>query len=163
MAHLNDRSADIDFSQRSGNGNARISGISIVNDSRDPGSGIRSGDDITITSQIEILKQPVARMEYAIAIYSSSGVNLLHLSTDTSGVVVCGDGPSAEIKCRLPRLPLRGGTYTLNLFLSSSGEVLDWVRNACRLVVEDGDYYRTGKLPPSSHSPFLFPAEWEIS
>jgi lipopolysaccharide transport system ATP-binding protein len=57
--------------------------------------------------------------------------------------------PSSGIaKCIIPRLPLSEGEYTLEIFMEVGHEVQDWVEDAHKLAVVDGDFYGTGRLYP---------------
>jgi lipopolysaccharide transport system ATP-binding protein len=48
------------------------------------------------------------------------------------------------------RWPTSGGYYTFNIYTSSKGEIIDWIKNAGSINVETGDYYGTGKIPASN-------------
>ena len=51
----------------------------------------------------------------------------------------------------IPRLPLRGGGYSINLWCEVNGHLADWVREAARFEVLDGDYFGTGRTPPAAY------------
>jgi hypothetical protein len=38
----------------------------------------------------------------------------------------------------------------------------DWVQRAARLSVAEGDFFGTGRLPPSSHGGLLIPHTWSV-
>jgi lipopolysaccharide transport system ATP-binding protein len=38
----------------------------------------------------------------------------------------------------------------------------DWVQRAALLVVEPGDFYGTGRLPPATHGGVLVKQTWEL-
>lgn len=46
----------------------------------------------------------------------------------------------------VPEWPLSGGTYLVTSFVESSGVIQDWVEDAARIDVLDGDFFGTGKL-----------------
>jgi lipopolysaccharide transport system ATP-binding protein len=39
--------------------------------------------------------------------------------------------------------------YDLNLFGGVKGQVADWIRQAARMQVVEGDYFGTGRVPPA--------------
>jgi hypothetical protein len=43
---------------------------------------------------------------------------------------------------------LKVGAYSFALFSTSNNEVLDWIKDAGFINVENGDYYHTGRLAP---------------
>lgn len=59
--------------------------------------------------------------------------------------------PHGTILLDIPRLPLRGGGYTVNLWCEVNGHLADWVRDAARFEVLDGDYFGTGRTPPPAY------------
>ena len=69
-------------------------------------------------------------------------------------------GPN-KIRISIPKLPLKGGEYTVTLFAEVNGEVADWIQEATILQVESGDFYNTGKLPESSQGNFYMEHSFE--
>ena len=51
----------------------------------------------------------------------------------------------------IPRLPLRGGGYVINLWCEVNGHLADWIRDVARFDVLDGDYFGTGRTPPAAY------------
>jgi len=64
--------------------------------------------------------------------------------------------------CDLEKFPLTGGKYSVNISLSRNGEMLDWVQEAAMIDVEDGDFYGTGRIVPSSHRSILTENKWSV-
>ncbi len=46
----------------------------------------------------------------------------------------------------VPEWPLSGGTYTVTSYIESNGVVQDWVEDAARIEVVDGDFFGTGRI-----------------
>ena len=59
------------------------------------------------------------------------------------------------VDIKLPRFPLVAGVYSIVMFLSADGVILDLVENAESFNVESGDFYGTGKLPPENQGCFV--------
>jgi lipopolysaccharide transport system ATP-binding protein len=59
--------------------------------------------------------------------------------------------PQGTLVLEIPRLPLRGGAYSINLHSEVNGHLADWVKDAARFDVHDGDYFGTGKTPPPAY------------
>jgi lipopolysaccharide transport system ATP-binding protein len=66
------------------------------------------------------------------------------------------------IKVSIDRLPLMPGRYSLTLYATVSGVVVDWIKNAAFFTVEAGDFYQTGKLPPPDQGDFLMDYEFSV-
>lgn len=99
-----------------------------------------------------VLKNPII----AVGIDDSAGQRILHLSNESSGESFHSlDVENESIYIEIPKLQLCPGSYTIVLFLSSNGVIVDWIQNAFRMQVDMADYYGSGKLPPSGQGFFL--------
>jgi lipopolysaccharide transport system ATP-binding protein len=88
-----------------------------------------------------------AKTSVAVAIYDSSGYKVTNISShyfyDRGFEDISRDG---EFICEIPKLPLRSGHYSLELFCQVNGEVSDWIKDVRAFEVSDGDYYGTGRI-----------------
>jgi len=57
--------------------------------------------------------------------------------------------PEGFIDCIIDELPLSLGTYYLGLYVDVNGDVQDWLDSAATLLVEDGNFYGTGRDYPT--------------
>jgi len=58
-------------------------------------------------------------------------------------------------------LALLPGSYSVNIYCTVNGVLADWVVDAARLDVAEGDYFGTGKLPPRRYGAVIVPHRWE--
>jgi lipopolysaccharide transport system ATP-binding protein len=105
---------------------------------------------------------PVRDGTFAVAIYTLFGVHVLQCQSDVVGDRFHALPATGEVRCRLPRLPLPGGRYVLNVFGTAGGDIADWVQRACELTVADGDFYGSGRLPAEGNRTVLVDQEWEL-
>lgn len=68
---------------------------------------------------------------------------------------------SGEVVCNFTKLPLQPGLYYLHFFVSDLRNVFDYVHYGARLEVESGNFFGTGKLPPSGT--FLVANTWQLN
>lgn len=54
-----------------------------------------------------------------------------------------------------PKIPFKSGEYTFTLFCTANGEIADWIQEAGSFIVEAGDFYKSGKLPPEGQGSFF--------
>jgi lipopolysaccharide transport system ATP-binding protein len=149
---------------RTGSGALRFESIELQDVDGIPITVTRSGDSIRIVLRYRGQStQGLRNVQFSLGVCGAMQENLFHLSTAVSGNDFETLLQQGAVICYLPRLPLRGGTYIINLFCMVAGEIADWVQGAYRLTVEDGDFFRTGKLPPTSHSPILVDHSWAIA
>lgn len=148
---------------RSGDGRARISDIwfSDIEGNRLP--ILKSGQEVQLHICVDPISGSCRNLILAAGVTTLQGEGILHLSTEIGGLVVQHFDVRSVFTCTLPRLTLRGGYYSMNLFLSSNGVVADWLQDAFRFQVEDADFYGTGKLPPEGYSIFLADFSWAVA
>jgi lipopolysaccharide transport system ATP-binding protein len=66
------------------------------------------------------------------------------------------------ISCMVEKLPLAPRSYTLNLTIRQNDIIQDWIQEAVIITVEGGDFYGTGRLPPSTHGGVFFEQHWSV-
>ena len=106
--------------------------------------------------------RPVRAPVFAVGVYSMLGVLMLQLQSDVTGARVREAPPAGEIRCRVPKLPLPAGSYTVNLFAHAGSEIADWVQRAATLTVAEGDYFGSGHKLGESHQSVLVDHAWEL-
>jgi lipopolysaccharide transport system ATP-binding protein len=104
--------------------------------------------------------RPVRNAVFAVGIYTLFGALILQCQSDVAGAVFRELPPRGEIRCRIPRLPLPAGRYTLNLFGTAAGDIADWIQRASELTVAEGDFFGSGQRLPEAHQSVLVPQEW---
>jgi lipopolysaccharide transport system ATP-binding protein len=105
---------------------------------------------------------PLRNVHISVGLYTPTGEGALYLSNDFSPVVFDHLPASGTVHCRLDRLPLMPGSYVVNLYCTVNGLLADWVIDAVRFEVGEGDFFGTGKLPPPGYGSVLVPQAWEI-
>jgi lipopolysaccharide transport system ATP-binding protein len=98
----------------------------------------------------------------SIGVFTSRGEGALHLSSEISGYHLGSVPPSGDIVCRLDRVGLLPGRYTVNVHVTASGTLADWVVDAATVDVAEGDLYGTGRLPPPGYGSVAVPQAWKV-
>ena len=101
-------------------------------------------------------------VDMAIDIFALSGQCMLSLNNEMAGVEFGASPSSGRLCCRIERFPLAPGQYHVTLFCRVNGTIADWLTQAAVLTVEAGDFFGTGRLPPSTHGGFLIPQSWRL-
>jgi len=154
-----------DRKDRQGNGKLRMVDTWIVDENNNRVSSVVVGQTITICVRYQILDgKSVNGLKTAIAINSLGNIQLSLLSNTLTGDDfddnIVSDG---IIKCKIKKLPLNKGSFVYNImFRDKNNDILDYLAEAGRFVVVEGDYYGTGKTPESDRL-FLMNHNWEIS
>lgn len=98
----------------------------------------------------------------SIAFYNTFGEGVLFLSNDISNAFFEEIPGKATFVCSLDKFPLMPGSYSVNIYCTVNGVVADWVKDAARVDVEYGDFYGSGKLPPSGYGAVVTPYDWIV-
>jgi lipopolysaccharide transport system ATP-binding protein len=102
--------------------------------------------------------------EISIVVYGSDGSRITNLSSlYFDADLFVNASAEGQFVCNLPKLPLRSGRYTAALYCKADGQVSDWIRSAVSFDVEDGDYYRTGRIMTAYTGSVFIEHSWELS
>jgi len=148
---------------RRGNGRIRFTNVSILNNRLEAVEHATSGQDIYISLEYDMGNY--RKLENVIIQISFAGVFGQPLFACLSRVAKDGVlrlTPGARILCHIPRLPLLPGTYTFNIWCKVAETMEDWVADAGKLSVAEGDYFGTGKLTTNVVGDFLVINEWSV-
>jgi lipopolysaccharide transport system ATP-binding protein len=96
----------------------------------------------------------------SVAIYGYDGSLYTVLGNEYASLPFDQISREGKFICSMEKFPLTGGKYSVNISLSRGGEMLDWVQEAAVIDVEDGDFYGTGRIVPSSHRSILIENKW---
>ena len=144
-------SSDIEArTDRRGNGRVRITGIA---------PAVRTGSDSSIRIRYRG-EDPVRNVDFALALFTTRGEGVAHLSTSATGGPFKHLPKRGEVTCRLPRASVAPGLYRVNAFCTIGGQVADWVTDAAVIEVAEGDFYGSGRLPPSGYGSVLVEHSW---
>lgn len=105
----------------------------------------------------------VKQVSVAVVINTSEGVRVTNLwneyETAQPFSVISGTG---EFICEIRRMPLCAGTYYVDLYCSVQGARVEWIEHAATFQVEDGDYYRSGRVTNYTGCIFM-DHQWSLS
>lgn len=153
-----------DRTDRKGNQKLIFTSFELKNSNGQVLSSVRIGESVDLVFQYQSSADAELRnVNVAIGIHGKFDEHLFHLSTNVQGADFDSLPPSGEIVCRLPHFPLQPGFYSFNLFSTVGGEITDWLQNAGTIEIEAGDFFGTGKLPPSDQGPFLIRHSWHYN
>jgi lipopolysaccharide transport system ATP-binding protein len=146
---------------RHGNGRLQFAEMVIRDDVGDPIDTAVSGQDIAVKiAYISSEATPLRNVSISVGFYSALGQFLFYCGNEMTGNPFRSIPPKGEITCSIPRLPLSPGRYVLNLHCEVNGILSDWVQQAGHITVAEGDFFRSGRLPPSGHGGMLVPHSW---
>lgn len=146
---------------RSGTGTLKFTSVRVMGAT--PHAPAQSGEDATIVIGYETADgRPARNVHFSCGVRGMFDERLFHLSTSNAGEDFEEVPAKGVVHCRVPRLPLQPGSYHLALFTMTSTVMTDYVPHAATLDVEAGDFFGSGRLPPSDEGQLLVAHEWRI-
>jgi lipopolysaccharide transport system ATP-binding protein len=149
---------------RQGNQTLRFTSFEMRNEAGVAVPNVSSGQDVTLAFQYEARPGVrLANVKVAVGVHGKFDESLFHLSNTSSNDALDLLPTRGTLCCRLAKLPLQPGNYTFNLFCSVGDDVADWVQNAGAVIVEPGDFFKSGRLPGIEGGPYLVDHSWSLS
>jgi lipopolysaccharide transport system ATP-binding protein len=145
---------------RTGNGEARFTGMEFLNEAGQPTSMVRSGDRLTLRLHYRANRQ-LRDLVVGISIDNEYGTMIAASNNwgtgDSIPVVEPGEGyADLEIDC----LYLQPSRYYLTLRLGKWNDRHDELKNCIAFDVEPSDYYGSGRGIHRSFGLIFFPSRW---
>jgi len=147
---------------RQGDGRLRFTDLRIVSDAGKPTVVIQSGQPVEFSVGYSSSSGAELRdVMMSFDLFAQSGQCMMILNNEMVGVDFSSAAAVGRFRCRVDRFPLAAGQYHITLFCKVNGRIADWVQQAAVLMVEAGDFFGSGRLPPASHGGFLVPQQWQ--
>jgi len=156
---------DLSTKERFGDGTYRISRITTLDQAGREGANVQTGSQCTVVidyAQEKSFPEEVKEVMAGIVVQGEYGDRLLGLPSDILPTNFLPLPSRGRLQCKIPRLPLLPGTYTLTVSLLVNGRLMDKIVSAISFTVEDGDFFGSGKLPNRSMTPLCVDYGWEL-
>jgi lipopolysaccharide transport system ATP-binding protein len=145
------RQALADRPDRQGSGVIRFTAMQLLDERRATLNALRCGEQAILRLWFDNRsRQALTHLQLAVGIDNHLGERIAYLSSDMIQADLASVPAAARtLEVHLPRLPLAPGRYAYTLFCTVGGAIADWVQNAGEFEVEPGDFFGSGKLPPT--------------
>jgi len=147
---------------RRGSGRLRFTDMDVAAADGSPASVIQCSQDVEFSVGYTSDGADLKNVYMAIDIFALSGQCMLSLNNDMVGVEFGAAPSKGRLCCRIERLPLAPGHYSVTLFCRVNGTIADWLQQAAALTVEAGDFFGTGSLPAPTLGGCLVPQCWRL-
>ena len=146
---LNRRNEDVLFEdlERSGDGAIRIQNYVVRDCKTNSTAEVLSGNDVEIEMEYTSKEETsIANCRFSLGFKDEMGTLMFNCPSNVldKNFIIQKKG---SLICKIPRIPLKEGTYSITLFVEYKGVIADWVIDGGLLNVVAGDYYKTGILP----------------
>jgi lipopolysaccharide transport system ATP-binding protein len=105
---------------------------------------------------------PLRNVQVSAGFFTALGEGALYLSNDLVGTSFDNLPSAGSFRCSFERFPLLPGTYVVNLYSTVNGILADWVADAARIHVVEGDFFGTGRLAPQGYGAVAVPHRWDF-
>jgi homopolymeric O-antigen transport system ATP-binding protein len=136
---------------RQGSGDLRFLAISPEGEGGCSVSAFQCGMESTLHLLIQnFTGRDLHNVRIAVGIDNIMGQRVALLDTELIDADIPAVLPGRHsVRMTIPRMVLIPGQYQLAVYATARGIIADWIKNACIISVEEGNYYSTGRLPLS--------------
>ena len=144
------------------NGALKLGSVLLTDDRGRQLQSVLCGQDCRIVVTLETAA-PLSNVTILLAINDHIGTRIAQLNSATRGFHLPLPKGKSVISCRLPRLPLSPRSYDLTAKVLIQNSCVLMAENAAQLVVENGDFYGSGRMPDPEWAGFVqLPHDWSI-
>jgi lipopolysaccharide transport system ATP-binding protein len=148
---------------RKGSGWIRFKKVSILNERLEAVETVVSGQNISISFEYDIRgTETVNHVVVQTKFFGLFGQPIFGCWSRSSHRESLTLSRGTRLLCRIPRLPLQPGVYAFTIYCMVGENLEDYVADAGKLTVVDGDYFGTGKLPPRDGGDFIVAHNWTV-
>lgn len=123
---------------------------------RTPAISVGDPIDLVVSYRCDNIAALTGPVVCAVRIQSAYNPNICILSSwlmDSNLSITSGEG---RWRCSIESLPLSPGLYNLEISFSSPGMLHDLIRDVEGFIVEDSDFFGTGRTPKKSSAGVLY-------
>jgi lipopolysaccharide transport system ATP-binding protein len=150
---------------RTGTGSARVTALRLEDADGNLVTAAPSGSAVRFVLEYDTAEHAnLAELVVNIVVSEHGGRGLVSFMSQVAGPGLRDAPRRGKVRCLVPRLPLMPGHYNVQYSCLLGSELADKVHQAGSLVVIDGDFFGTGRLPPQAdyYGPVLADNEWSI-
>jgi lipopolysaccharide transport system ATP-binding protein len=138
-----------DVLARSADGSLELLSLGPAGENGEPLAMAQCGRDLYLALTLRASKS-LPDSTVSVGINSLHEVRIATLHSTIAGAHLSIPKGTHTIVCRVPHLGIAPGCYSLDAKVYAGAEVALWAPRVQQLVVEQGDFFETGKLPAST-------------
>lgn len=139
----------------------KFNSIDVINAKGEHVDTVFSGEDVFVElGYASTRTEPLEQVSVSLIASNEFGENMFCCWSDLVTSKFSNLPPTGKLVCRIPKLPLIPGNYHLSFNLVVETKTTDKLSQACELTVVEGNYFRTGKLPPRKLGSFYVEHDW---
>jgi len=147
---------------RDGEGTFRFKNIILKDKEGSVLNAAQTGSDLIMEIEFDLKKESLNNLSLALTIYNDEGREMFTLANHISKAPFETVNKGNVIQCLVKKFPLTSGSYLCNIIAYKDGIVQDYIQEAYNLEVEEGDFFGTGKIVPTTQQSFLVENVWQL-
>jgi len=152
----------LSLTNRRGTGKVKVNNFWIEDGHNNKLNNPTTGKDCYFVIQFVKSDAKVSKnVDIGFAVKTLLGYNLIVNYLSYLGQEINKCPAKGLVKFKIKKLPLAAGEYTLDFRVTANNTETDYLPNAYRLTVEEGDYYKIGIPITQKHSPIYLDGFWE--
>ena len=143
--------------ERKGNGYIRVEKFETSAD------GIELGQDLEVKMLLHVYRN-CDRVDISFDVKDEGYSQVVHVSNYDSQFHLLNvkAGESYFVRCLIKNINLSPGTYTSNIWIGSSYEMYDWLRECVRFYVKQNETFIQRETPYDPSSKVVLASNWEL-
>lgn len=149
---------------RTGNGAARLCGMSVQDKSGNEIDTVLTGEDLILVFRLKTGQEPIRNLDFGLNFYDQEDGNMgVNYSSYHGKYFDVDANTEFLIHCRVPHFPFTVGTYKVGTRILVNNEEADWLLGGAAFIrVENGDFFGTGSIGFSHSGMTNFVADWKF-
>ena len=148
--------------KRKGNGKIKFKKANLYDEDEKEITYVQTGKPLTIGLEYVLQEKNDLPCVFQIVFKNMYRQSLFTCVTRASSKEVLRIRDNGEIQCRIPKLSLLSGRYLCRINVKLNEELADYIEDAFKLDVIDGDFFGNGKLQPNDCGSLVIEHYWKI-
>ena len=160
---LTDAKNELHIAERMGSGDFLIHHVEIVDEKGNALSTVECGASCAIKIHYQKMtdkKIDPKNILAAIIVHGEQMERIFGAANNFSGEKLLPFPDSGTLLCKLPKLPLLPGDYSLRVGLKINGDLVDKILTGRILVVRGGDFFGSNRMPNREVTPLCVASSW---
>jgi lipopolysaccharide transport system ATP-binding protein len=158
MREQSKSNTSLENKSRKGNGKALFTKIAFFQNLEEVAFP-STGENFKVRLYLKV-NQTIKQSFFAISFNTLEGENKMLLSSELINKSYQFEVGEHFVDCNIDKNPLQAGEYSINIFLKSNNDIVDWLQEALVVEIAPGDFYGTGRTIENGNSSLLIQQNW---
>jgi len=151
-----------DRTDRRGDGSLRFLGVTLSNGHDEAISNVQSGEELIMAFDYTKTDAAAGPAVVCLKFTDEYGQRLFACLSRVSHNEVLRLPSKGQVRCKIPKLPLVRGSYSVSIWCKINEQMADSIEGAFRIEVVSGDFFETGKEGSEFGGNMLVEHNWDV-